>query len=234
MMKIASMQPYFLPYIGYFQLINCVDKFIIGDDVQYIKHGWINRNRILINGKDSFFTLPIKKDSYKLNINERYFADDIEWHKGKIIRSFELAYNRAPFYHEIKKVLCEIFDFKEMNLSKYVTNSLLVLCDYMDIKTPFYISSDLGRGNSFHREDAVIDICKLMKADHYINPIGGTHLYSKERFRSEGIELNFIKMKPIQYKQYENEFIGSLSIIDVLMFNPKDTVKAFLNEYELT
>ncbi len=74
-MKLAIMQPYFFPYIGYFQLINTVDEFVVYDNIEFTKKGWINRNRILVNGKDEYITLPIKKDSDFLHVKDRFLAE---------------------------------------------------------------------------------------------------------------------------------------------------------------
>lgn len=233
-MKLGIMQPYLFPYLGYFQSINAVDKFVIYDDVQFIKGGWINRNRILINGKDSMITLRIKNDDFKLNINERYLVDNYEYENNKIIKSIELAYSKAPYYKETIKVIKDIFDYKENNLSKFIINSITKICDYLDIDTEIIVSSKLLKDSTLKAQDKVIYINKIIGANTYINAIGGFELYSKEVFKKNEINLFFLKMKDIVYKQFDqNNFISNLSIIDVLMFNSKEQVKKILNEYEL-
>lgn len=232
-MKLGIMQPYFLPYIGYFQLINLVDNFVIYDDVQYIKGGWINRNRILVNGKPSLFTLRIKNDDYRLYINERFLVNNRDYENKKIIKSIALAYGRAPYFGQVMPVLEDILSFDEKNLAKFIRNSLKVLCDYMSINTKFITSSQIEKNESIRGQERVIEINKILKSSKYINAIGGTELYSKEEFKSNGIELNFIKTREIEYKQFNNDFVNNLSIIDVLMFNSKEEINELLNQYDL-
>lgn len=233
-MKLGIMQPYLFPYLGYFQSINAVDKFVIYDDVQFIKGGWINRNRILINGKDSMITVRIKKDDFRLNINERYLVDNYEYENNKILKSIELAYSKAPYFKEIIKLIKDIFNFKEKNLSEFIINSIIEICCYLDINTEIIISSKLNKDNTLENQSKVIHINKMLGADTYINAFGGINLYSKEIFKKNEIDLFFLKMNDIDYEQFnQSEFIPNLSIIDVLMFNSKDQVKKMLNEYEL-
>jgi hypothetical protein len=233
-MKIGIMQPYFLPYIGYFQLLNLVDKFVIYDDVQFIKSGWINRNRMLVNGQDTIFILNLKKDNYELKINERYFIDNAEYEFNKIIKGIELAYKRAPYFNEGIQIVRRIFDYdKKENISKFIINSLKIICEYLDIKTEFVISSDLIKNSKLKAQDKVIHIVDLLGGDTYINSYGGMDLYSRQDFRDNGIELLFLKPKTIKYKQFKNEFIANLSILDVIMFSSKEQIKEFLNQYEV-
>lgn len=233
-MKLGIMQPYLFSYLGYFQSINAVDKFVIYDDVQFIKGGWINRNRILINGKESMLTLKIKKDDFKLNINERYLVDNYEYENNKIIKSIELAYSKAPYFKEIIKLIKDIFNFKENNLSQFIVNSIIKICNYLDITTEIILSSKLNKDNTLKNQCKVIHINKILGANTYINALGGIELYSREVFKRNEIDLFFLKMNDIVYKQFdENNFIPNLSIIDVLMFNSKEQVKKMLNEYEL-
>jgi len=232
-MKVGIMQPYFMPYIGYFQLINAVDKFVLLDDVQYINRGWINRNGILMNGKELMFTLPVKKAARHLKINERFFARSFKDETEKFKKSIYYAYHKAPYYNEVKEVLRDIFNNNSLNASKFICNSLTTICKHLDIKTLIYKSSEIVKNETLKKQDRIIDINKIMKSTNYINPIGGTQLYSKEAFESNNIELNFLKTKCIVYKQYNNEFIPNLSIIDVMMFNSKEKVKELLKGYEL-
>lgn len=233
-MKLGIMQPYLFPYIGYFQLINAVDKFVIYDDVQFIKGGWINRNRLLINGKDSLFTVKIKKDDFRLNINDRFLVDNYEYEKSKILKSIELAYSKAPYFNIIFRVISDIFSYKEKNLSKFITNSIVVICKFLDINTEIIVSSLLKKDTSLKSQDKVIHINKILGTNTYINSIGGVELYSREVFKENGLYLYFIKTNDIIYNQFDkNNFISNLSIIDVLMFNSKKEVKKLLNEYEL-
>jgi len=230
---IAIMQPYLFPYLGYFQLINSVDKFVIHDDVKFIKGGWINRNCILLNNKNFLFTLSLKKGSDYLNINQRFFVDYIEDEKKKIVTKLSSAYKKAPYFVDIINLISEILSYKGLNVSLMITNSLRKLCNYLDIKTQFFISSEIEKDDSLKGSERVINIVKVLGGNHYINPIGGVDLYSKEKFLKEGIKLSFIKTRDIRYKQFDTEFIPNLSIIDVLMFNSKEEVKKLLDEYNL-
>ncbi|MCB2312383.1 WbqC family protein [Clostridium tagluense] len=232
-MKVGIMQPYLFPYIGYFQTINAVDKYVIYDDVQFIKGGWINRNRLLINGKASMVTLKIKKEDFKLNINEIFLVDNFEYENNKVLKSIELVYSRAPYFSNTIDVIREILTYKDKNLSKFIINSIVEICKFLDVNTELIISSQLKKDTSLKAEEKVIHINEILGSDTYINAIGGMELYSKDKFKEQGIDLFFVKMKEIKYKQFNGDFIPNLSIIDVLMFNSKEEVKRLLSEYEL-
>ena len=232
-MKLAIMQPYFFPYIGYFQLVNAVDKFVIHDDVQWIKGGWINRNRILMQGKPEHITLPLRKDSSLLQINQRNLAPDVEQEKQKILRRIESAYRSAPHFDQAFAIVSNCLDFKEENVSLLVINSLRKCCEYLNISTPFVISSELNKNNELSAEERVLDINKVMKAKHYINPIGGTELYDRETFSKHGLNLSYIKTGDISYKQFNEDHVPFLSIIDVMMFNAPREINKMLDQYRL-
>lgn len=232
-MKVGIMQPYLFPYIGYFQLINAVDKFIIHDDVQYIKGGWINRNRIQINDKDHLFTFSLKKDSSVKNINTRLFSDQFIKEKTYLLRLIQNNYKKAPYFSDTYDLLLKILDFKELNISSFITNSLELICNYLKIKTPFYLSSELNKNNKLKGQDRVINICQTLKAKIYINPIGGKILYSKEEFKKNNISLFFLQTKNINYGHNKQPFISNLSIIDVIMFNSKEKIEKMLGLYIL-
>ena len=227
------MQPYLFPYIGYFQLINAVDQFVIHDDVQYTKGGWINRNRILFNGKEYLFTLSVKKNSSCKNINRRFFSDKFESQKKKLLEILKQAYKKAPYFKESNNLINEIFSFKDLNVSNMNMYSLKKICQYLDIITPFVLSSELKKNNNLKGEERVININQVMEATHYINPIGGAELYQKKKFSVKGIELFFLKPDEIYYRQFENRFTPWLSIIDLCMFNSKSKIRTFLNAYKL-
>lgn len=233
-MKIAIMQPYLYPYIGYFQLINSVDLFVIHDDVQYIKSGWINRNRILVNNCPFLFTFSLKKAPSSLNINERYFSGVFMEEKKKLLRTLKSSYCKAEGYDEVSGLVEESLDFKheEEDISKIITRSIRLISDYLHIKTPIIVSSEIKKNNLLKGEERVIEINRQLNSTHYINPIGGLELYNEENFLKQDIKLNFLQSKPIVYPQ-GNEFTPWLSIIDVLMFNSKEKVRGFLEQYDL-
>lgn len=233
-MKLGIMQPYFLPYVGYFQLINAVDLFVIYDDVQWMKGGWINRNRILAQGNPRYITLPVQRDSVHLNINQRFLSMDYDDQKKKILRQVECAYRTAPQFHAIMEMLSEILMCAERNVSAFVVNSLHVCCAYLGISTPMVMSSELSVGKKLDGQDRVLEINAMLGSTHYINPIGGAELYSKEQFKARGHELGFIKPRSITYNQNQGAtFVPFLSIIDVMMFNDRAECTRILEEYDL-
>jgi hypothetical protein len=231
-MRIAIMQPYFLPYIGYLQLMNAVDKFVLYDDVNYINKGWINRNRILVNGQEYLFTIPLKEASQNKLINEIYLSDDPKW-KGKLLKTFELAYKKAPFYLTAFAVTEKIINLEAEKVTDWIADSFRILAEYLDIQTEIVSSSIIYQNTHLKGQERILDICQQEKADHYINPIGGTDLYDKSNFEQVGIQLNFLKSKPLIYSQFKNEFVPWLSIVDIMMFNDVPTIQGILNEYEL-
>jgi len=228
-MKIGIMQPYFFPYIGYFQLINAVDKFVIYDDVNYIKQGWINRNRILLNGKDHLFTLNlVGASSFKL-INEIEISNNI----NKLLKTIYQEYSKAPFFIKSFPIIEDIFTFNDTNLGRFLENSIRRLCDYFHINTEILVSSKIEKQQKLEGQEKIIDICKRLNANEYINAIGGQELYSKNIFNQNEIKLSFIKSKPTEYKQFNNEFVSWLSIIDLMMFNSPEQISQMLDQYEL-
>jgi hypothetical protein len=232
-MKLAIMQPYFMPYVGYFQLINSVDQFVIYDNIQYTKKGWINRNRILANGKDQLITLPIKKDSDYLDVVQRELSGSWEKDKNKMINIIKSSYSKAPHFEETFELISKCLNNPEENLFKFIYNSIVLINYYLEIKTPIIISSSINTNHTLKSQDKVLSLCKAQNADVYINSIGGVELYDKTIFKQNGIKLNFIKSNPIKYKQFNNEFVSWLSIIDVMMFNSKEQIQEYLNEYTL-
>lgn len=231
-MRLAIMQPYFMPYIGYLQLMNAVDKFVLYDDVNYINKGWINRNRILVNGQEYLFTIPLKEASQNKLINEIYLSNDPKW-KGKLLKTIEQGYKKAPFYLTAFEVTEKIINFDAEKLSDWIAAGFGVLADHLSIKTEIVPSSAIYQNTHLKAQERILDICLQEKAQHYINPIGGMELYDKSVFEEKGIRLNFIKSKPVVYPQFKNEFVPWLSILDILMFNEVVDIQHFLNEYEL-
>ena len=228
-MKLAIIQPYFFPYIGYFQLMNAVDEFVVYDNIQYSKKGWINRNRILVNGSASYISIPLRKDSDYLDVRDRYLADNWCRNRKKILNRITEAYRRAPQFASVypiieKSVLCG-----ESNLFQFISHSLSLVKEYLEIRTPLIISSTIPVDQSINAESRVIAICKERRASTYLNPIGGVALYNKEVFTSAGIDLFFLKSGNIRYRQFNYGFTPCLSIIDVMMFNEKDVIRQYLD-----
>lgn len=228
-MKLAVMQPYLFPYVGYWQLINAVDTFVIYDDVTYIKQGWINRNYILLNGRKHRLTLEVIGGSSNRLINEVKVGKN----KHKLLKTIELNYKKAPYFNEVYPLIKNIFSFEEANLAKFVGNSLIQISDYLGIDTDLIYSSEMENKTTLKGQEKIIDMCKSLDADKYVNAIGGQDLYDNDSFSKEGIELYFLNMLQFEYKQFDNEFIPNLSIIDAMMFNSKENIKQILDMYEL-
>jgi hypothetical protein len=225
------MQPYFLPYIGYWQLLAAVDRFVVYDNIQYAKKGWINRNRFLRNGADAFFTLPLKKGSDFLNIADRCLADDFD--PKVLLNQLAGAYRKAPFFSTVFPIVETVVTAAPRNLFEYLHHSLRVTAQYLDIRTPIVVSSTVPIDHGLKAEGKVLAICQTLGARRYLNAIGGRELYSIPAFAERGIELSFIQSRPIAYPQYDNPFVPGLSIVDVMMFNSQDAVRTMLGEYDL-
>lgn len=231
--RLAIMQPYFMPYIGYFQLINSVDEFVIYDNIQYTKKGWINRNRILVNGKDYLITLSLKKDSDYLDVVDRELSDSWSKDRIKMLNLIKSAYNKSTQFEPVFALISKCLNNPEANLFRFIYDSIVLINEYLEISTPIVISSSIEIDHSLKSQDKVIELCKKQKADNYINSIGGVSLYNKDNFNQSGIQLNFIKSNQISYNQFTNKFLPWLSIIDVMMFNSKEEIQKYLNNYTL-
>lgn len=218
--SIAVCQPYFAPYLGYFQLINSVNIFVSYDDVNFIKGGWIHRNKILINGQEKFISIPLIKQSSFKKINET----EVNWDSNnfrKIFAMLEQSYAKAEFKNEVIEILDNIFESKPKTIADLALNSIIEFCRYLDINTQIKVSSIEKYEKTDDRVLNLVNICNSENKTHYINPVGGKILYDKEVFESHGIKLNFIKG------------MSSLSIIDVCMTRPKEEIKNELNKFEL-
>ena len=231
-MKLGIMQPYFFPYIGYWQLLNAVDIYVIYDDVNYIKGGWINRNRILAGGAPHYLNLPLAGASPNKKIHE------IEVNKndrllGKGLQTIRYNYGKAPYFKDVYPVLEAAFSCGETNLAGFITESLKFVCSYLGIGTKMVISSALHKNNELKGQEKVLEICRILGADTYLNAIGGKELYSGDEFKRHGITLYFLKTGDIWYEQFGHPFQGNLSIIDVMMFNPVERVREMLTQYDL-
>lgn len=226
------MQPYFFPYIGYFQLISAVDTFVVYDNIKYTKKGWINRNRYLMDGNDSVFSLPLKKDSESLDVKERSISSD--FNREKLLNQIKEAYRAAPFFEETYMLFEKIIRNDEINLFKYIYYSMAQICSHLKINTSILISSDVKIDHSLRNQEKVIAICKSLGASTYINAIGGQDLYMRDGFLEKNVELKFIKSHMIEYSQFGRAFVPWLSILDVMMFNSVQKISEFLDEkYEL-
>ncbi|MCZ4280508.1 WbqC family protein [Kiloniella laminariae] len=231
-MKVAIMQPYFFPYIGYYQLIQAVDVIVIYDNIKYTKKGWINRNRYLLNGRDQLFSLPLKRNSDFLDIREREIAESFE--RDKLLQRIKGAYRKAPFFQETFGLIEETIGCEKINLFDFLHNSLLKTCSFLGITTEVVISSTVNIDHNLQSQDKVLALCKELGAATYFNPVGGQELYSRKAFQEQDLELYFLKPELFSYRQFDDPFVPWLSIIDVLMFNCLNDVQGYLkSRFEL-
>jgi hypothetical protein len=237
-MKIGIMQPYFFPYIGYWQLMNAVDEYLIIDNVNYIKSGYINRNRILVNGNPIYFGIPIKKASQNRLICEH--EHDLDEKKiDKLLTTINSAYAKAPYFQSTYEHIKEILEFgitpEGLNLADFLENAIKKTATKLGIDTPIMRSSqEVKLDGSYRREHLVIAYCKKRNADEYYNAIGGTKLYFQKFFEDSGVALSFVKTnEDISYKQFTDTFVPNLSIIDVMMFCSPEQISDLLTQFSL-
>lgn len=224
------MQPYFFPYIGYFQLINAVDKFVFYDDVNYINRGWVNRNKILINSEVHYLIISLKEASQNRTINQIEIIDN----RQKMLKTIQMAYKKAPNFKDAFPVIEKCLNIDTICISALNIHSIREVCKYLEIKTIFERSGKIyPETKGLGRTERIVSICKSNNVDIYINAIGGKEIYAKRDFEKHAIQLFFLKPEIVEYKQYGNLFQPWLSIIDVLMFNKVSAIKEMLNHYKL-
>jgi WbqC-like protein family len=228
-MIVSIMQPYFFPYIGYFQLIFHSDVFVFLDDVQYIKGGWINRNRILHDGGPRWLTRPVRKAAYHLAINQRYYQPGA----ARVLRRVEAAYGNAPHFAKVFPVVADLLSFPDANVAAFNINLLTRISALLAIRRRFIVSSAMVKDESLTGPRRVVDMCHRLGATHYVNPIGGAHLYRPPHFAAAGVTLSFLQPTVPNYPQFGQEPVRDLSIIDALMFNGDGAVVRLLRKYRL-
>lgn len=228
-MKIAIMQPYFFPYLGYYQLAYAVDKFVFFDDVNFINKGWINRNNILVNKSSTLFTIPLIKSSQNSLINEILITPDSKW-KIKFFKTLEMAYGKAKYYKDTIDIINNVFENSKGNLAELTKSSIREVFNYLGLDKNWVDSSSAYLNRDLKGQSRIIDICKKENADSYINLIGGKSLYDSKSFEQENIKIHFITNSFTPYKQFSEEFTPGLSMIDLLMhLSPEDLIKMFRN-----
>lgn len=230
-MTLAIFQPYFLPYLGYWQLLAMADRFVVYDNIEYTKKGWINRNRYLKDGAAAYFTVPLKKGSDFLTVAERQVAADFD--RGKLLRTLSASYRRAPQFDAAFPLIERLVEAPMANLFEFVHHSLIEVARFLEIRTPMMVSSTIAIDHQLRAEQRVLALCRAIGADRYVNPIGGQALYSPAAFAAESIRLDFVQARPIEYPQFDGPFVPNLSILDVLMFNSKASVRAMLSEVDV-
>jgi WbqC-like protein family len=232
MKTIAIMQPYFLPYIGYIQLLAAVDKFVVLDDVNYINRGWVNRNRLLLNGVAHTFTVPLRGASQNRLICDIELVGEKSW-RGKLMRTIRQAYGHAPCYAPIFALLERVVNYPSVRLEEFLLNSLREIVRYLSLEVEIVSTSRVYKNAHLKGQERILDICLQERADAYINPIGGLDLYDRTSFLEQGIQFSFLRSRPVIYPQGKNEYVPWLSILDVLMFNEPSAVRQLLVEIDL-
>ncbi|PVV09150.1 MAG: hypothetical protein B6D77_10335 [gamma proteobacterium symbiont of Ctena orbiculata] len=231
--KVAIMQPYVFPYIGYFHLIEASNVFVFYDDVNFIKQGWINRNRILVQKKSYTFTIPISDSSSNTLIKDTQICIDARWRR-KFFETITQAYNKSPYYNHVIELLHRVLDDEVDSISDLAINSILHVYDYLGMSRQFRkasVISPLTQG--LGKEQRIAAITNDLGYSAYVNATNGKALYSKQSFKELGIELSFINSRDVVYRQFNHEFVPWLSIIDILMFNGIDVIREILTQYEL-
>ena len=231
--RLAIMQPYLFPYLGYYQLLHVVDHFILLDDVNFIKRGWINRNRILINGKAHMFSLPLHKASQFCKINSLRLTDYPRW-RSRFFKTLTHAYSRAPEYERSLEMLNRALPSKAIWLNELLQTSLCVVCDYLCITTCLESITQQPRATGLKGMDRILAICREIDTKEYINlPGAGKDLYKDATFAESGVSLRFLQPDAITYRQFNEYFIPMLSILDVIMFNKAHDLQSLLQEFSL-
>jgi hypothetical protein len=232
-MKIAIMQPYIFPYLGYYQLLDAVDTFVFFDDVNFINKGWINRNNILLNNRAHLFSIPLKAASQNKLISEIEVSEDGKW-REKFLKTVEVAYKKAEHYSDIYPIVESVIHERALSIGNMAANSIKKIADFLELPTDFIFSSSLEYNKKLKAQDKILELNSLLSSTVYINPINGTELYEKGAFEKKNTTLLFIKMEEIKYNQFKNDnFVSHLSMLDVLMFNSKDEVRKLLKSYTL-
>lgn len=228
-MDLAIMQPYFFPYLGYFQLARSVDTFVLYDDVQFVKRSWINRNFILSREDKERITLNVKGGSQNRLINQVGVGEN----KSKILETIRWKYSKAPYFKMAYPVVEEAIALDEPNLAMFLGYGVERICSYLGIRPAWHWSSDLEKDPSLKGKDKILDICQRLGANHYINLPGGRHLYDRNEFEGQGIKLSFIEPGNLRYEQYGERFVPNLSVIDAMMFNNPEQLAYMLSDYSL-
>lgn len=229
-MIVAIMQPYFFPYIGYFQLMNAVDLFVVFDDVQYIDRGWVNRNKIMIEGEAKWLTFPVLKGNRNLKINERHYLHDPE-NIDALKRRVRAGYERSPYFDTAFALFSEILDFEDGNVARFNANLLRRVGDELGLHCEYAMSSAFDIPTEMKGQERILALCKSVGASHYINPVGGADLYHDDTFKREAVNLSFLRTKatPEHVKMEPQLF----SILHELIRFGVTGVKRRLDAYEL-
>lgn len=236
-MKIlASMQPYFFPYLGYFSLIKHCDKFIFFDTPQYIRHGWCNRNRILKHdGTPNYITVPIKKAPRETPINEIMIDNSADW-RAKIFGQLNVYKKTAPNYEQVIDFLHGVLDCENESLSRLCISTTKAVCEFLGIIADFGVFSEMELAiDDIHAPDEwALNMTKALHYDCYVNPPGGMSFFDPEKYAASGVKLEFLALdESVSYDQRLPEFVPALSVIDAMMFCTPEEISALLDRFSL-
>jgi len=230
------MQPYFLPYIGYISLIKHTGQFILFDTVQFIRHGWIERNRVLKQDEGwQYIKVPLIKKSGRGTLIKDVKINNNENWQGKILAQIQHYKKKAPYYFKVVSLLDEIFSEKYEDIVSLNKASLEKILRYLEINKTLKVFSrmNLQTENVCAPDEWALNICKAIEGvDEYWNPPGGQDFFDKSKYDNNGIKLKFLNISLIQYNQSRNVFESGLSILDVMMFNSVDETNKMLDNFE--
>lgn len=229
-MTLAGNQPYFLPYLGFWQLIHVADLFLLADDYDYIRHSWVNRNRILLNGRPHYLRVEVRSNKESRLIMDKQLVESPHAISDKL-KTLEYAYLKAPCFADGYALAERILTWPERNLALFLEHSIREVCAYLGITTPFCHSSDIPGNSQFKREERIYDFCHRLGADTYVNLPGGQALYDFGEFARRGIRLRFIQPELKPYPQSGGPFVERLSILDAIMFNSREQLHEMLDDY---
>lgn len=222
MTSLAIMQPYFLPYIGYFRLFTNAERFIFLDNAYYINKGWVNRNRLLINNKSWTFTIPLNNASQNKLINELTISYK-NYDYNKLLKSIYYNYKKSPQFEMVYPLAERIFKFKDLRLINFIINSFIEIFQYLKLPFKFDLASNILE-KKCNGEEYIINLCRQVNATVYLNASGGKHLYNENHFLNQGIKIMFLGPETFTYSHPCGNFIQNLSILDVIMFNDKNKI----------
>lgn len=234
-MKLGIMQPYFMPYLGYFALIKHVDQFILFDTPQFIRHGWIERNRVLkLNGEPMYVKVPLVKYHRDTLITDIIINNRTDW-KQKIFAQLVHYKKKAPFYKNVIEILEVIFKKEYTSIVELNYKILEVICDYLAIETPINIWSKMNLEIEpvSAPDEWALHISKTLKVQSYYNLPGGRTFFDAQKYNKAGIDLKFIEIIPKPYRQFNDNFVPNLSVLDVLMFCDKIKINYFLDNIKI-
>ncbi|MFN7221849.1 MAG: WbqC family protein [Burkholderiales bacterium] len=231
-MRVAIMQPYFCPYLGYFQLMHSADRFVLLDDVNFIVRGWINRNQILLEGRPHLFSLPVANASQNTRICDLQLSESIDW-RSRLLKTVKQAYSRAPQFGAAAHFIESVIKFNDTRLVAYVANSVQLASTRLELRCEILRSSELALKPSLAGQHRIAALCKHLGATEYINPIGGRNLYDAKLFANAGIKLSFLEASITPYQQFGKTFVPGLSILDAMAFNTPEIIKARLLNFNL-